>query len=90
MDSKSNVSKTEKRDLRRAANDMPGDDQRLRRAALDNTDEDGTPLNEGSFNKDISPDDLDVPGAAQDDADEAIGEEDEENNEYSLDDQGNS
>lgn len=29
-------------------------------------------------------DDLDVPGAELDDADEAIGEEDEENNYYSL------
>ncbi len=30
---------------------------------------------------------LDVPGADLDDADEIIGEEDEENNYYSLDDQ---
>jgi len=80
----SSVSSEEKRDLFRAANDMPGDDENLRRAALDNTDEDGTPLNEGSFKKDISPDDLDVPGASLDDEEERIGEEDEENNEYSL------
>lgn len=80
----SNVSEMEKRDLRKAANDMPGDDQALRRAALQSTDDDGTPLNEGSFDKDISADDLDVPGASQDDANEKIGEEDEENNEYSL------
>ena len=45
----SNVSRTEKEDLRKAANDMPGDDENLREAALDNTDNDGTPLNEGSF-----------------------------------------
>ena len=32
---------------------------------------------------------LDVPGAELDDADEIIGEEDEENNYYSLDDQDN-
>jgi hypothetical protein len=32
---------------------------------------------------------LDVPGADLDDADEIIGEEDEENNYYSLDDQDN-
>ena len=80
----SNVSKTEKEDLRKAANDMPGDDENLREAALDNTDDDGTPLNEGSFKKNISATDLDVPGAKLDDADEAIGEEDEENNDYSL------
>src|SRR6185437_2478182 len=39
----SNVSRTEKEDLRKAANDMPGDDENLREAALDNTDNDGTP-----------------------------------------------
>ncbi len=31
--------------------------------------------------------DLDVPGSEDDDADEAIGEEDEENNAYSLDEE---
>ena len=80
----SNVSTTEKEDLRKAANDMPGDDENLREAALDNTDDDGTPLNEGSFKKNISATDLDIPGAKLDDADEEIGEEDEENNDYSL------
>lgn len=33
---------------------------------------------------DIGPEGLDVPGAELDDADEKIGEEDEENNYYSL------
>ncbi len=79
-----NVSKTEKDDLRKSANDMPGDDQNLRRAALDSTDEDGAPLNEESFKKNVTGTDLDVPGAQQDDANEKIGEEDEENNEYSI------
>lgn len=85
-DPDSNVSPEEKQDLHTAANDMPGDDEELREAALDSTDEDGTPLNEDSFDKNISPDDLDVPGASQDDADEKIGSEDEENNEYSISD----
>ncbi len=80
----SNVSAEEKKDLFIAANDMPGDDQNLRKAALDETDDDGAPLNEAGFNKNISPDDLDIPGADLDDSDEAIGEEDEENNDYSL------
>ena len=80
----SNVSEVEKRNLHIAANDMPGDDESLRQAALDSTDEDGTPLNEGSFGKNVAPDDLDVPGTQADDANEAIGEEDEENNEYSI------
>ena len=63
---------------------MPGDDENLREAALDSTDEDGTPLNEGSFDKNVSANDLDIPGADLDDDDEKIGEEDEENNDYSL------
>jgi hypothetical protein len=83
-DPESNVSSTERELLRTAANDMPGDDEDLRKAALDDTDEDGAPLNEDSFNENISPDDLDVPGAAADDANEKIGSEDEENNEYSI------
>jgi hypothetical protein len=38
-----------------------------------------------SFDNDDGPgDDLDIPGAELDDNDEAIGEEDEENNYYSL------
>lgn len=84
----SNVSK-EERDLLASVNDMRGDDQNLREAALDSTDNAGTPLNEGSFDKDISPDDLDVPGAMLDDKKERIGAEDEENNEYSLGGDGN-
>jgi hypothetical protein len=40
--------------------------------------------NEKSFRKDVSGGDLDVPGAEADDAQEAIGSEDEENNLYSL------
>lgn len=42
---------------------------------LDSTDDDGEPLNEDA---------LDVPGSELDDANEQIGEEDEENNYYSL------
>lgn len=81
----SNVTQTEKEDLEISANDMPSkDDTNLRRASLDNTDDDGTPLNEGSFKNDIAGDDLDVPGAEDDDENEEIGEEDEENNDYSL------
>ena len=81
----SNVTKEEKEDLRRSANDMPTEDEEnLRKASLDNTDEDGVPLNETSFKKNVTGSGLDVPGAENDDEDEEIGEEDEENNEYSL------
>jgi hypothetical protein len=71
--------------LRESANDMPTrDDQQLRRAELDAVDEDGEPLNEKTSANAASGSDLDVPGAGEDDADEKIGEEDEENNSYSL------
>lgn len=83
-DPETNVSNQEREDLSRAANDMPGDDQGLREAALDDTDDDGTLLNEEGLDRSISGDDLDVPGSELDDADESIGEEDEENNDYSL------
>jgi hypothetical protein len=83
-DSDANVTEQEKEDLAVTAHDMPGDDENLREAALDNTDEDGTPLNEGSFKINISGSDLDIPGAELDDDEEDIGEEDEENNDYSL------
>jgi hypothetical protein len=88
-DPDSNVSITEREDLAITSHDMPGDDENLRQAALDSTDEDGTPLNEGSFKMNVSGTDLDVPGANLDNDEESIGEEDEENNEYSLGGEGN-
>ena len=83
-DADTNVSRVEKETLHDAANDMPGDDENLRDAALDHTDDEGTPLNEGSFKADLSGSDLDVPGEELDDPNEEIGEEDEENNDYSI------
>lgn len=49
-----------------------------------NEDERFTSLNEKSFKDDVSGDDLDIPGAELDDAQEDVGSEDEENNGYSL------
>lgn len=63
-----------------------GDDELMEGTQLDNTDADGTPLNEGSGEDDETGGDLDVPGSELDDADEDIGEEDEENNYYSESD----
>ena len=63
-------------------NSMTGDSFNLSRAKLDNTDEDGTLLNEKSTADDLSGSDLDVPGSEDDDDNEDIGEEDEENNHY--------
>lgn len=63
---------------------LSDDDNRLKRSQLDNTDNDGESLNEQSSADDASGDDLDIPGAEDDDPDEIIGEEDEENNGYSV------
>jgi hypothetical protein len=60
------------------------DEDNLRRASLDSTDFEGEPLNEASFGEEQSGADLDVPISETDDANERIGEEDEENNAYSL------
>jgi hypothetical protein len=84
----SNVSAAERKALANVDDREAGtEDEVLDEAALDNTDDDGDPLNEEGFdNDDVSGDDLDVPGSEEDDADEEIGEEDEENNDYSLSD----
>ena len=61
------------------------DSRNLTGSSLDNTDTDGDLLNEdGSMLNDVTGADLDIPGASDDDANELIGEEDEENNFYSL------
>jgi len=66
------------------ATDLDEDDQDLENAELDDSDDDGELLNEKSSATDLSGKDLDVPGSEDDDADEDIGEEDEENNSYSM------
>ena len=60
------------------------DDEIMERSGLDQTDEDGEPLNEGGFATDASGSDIDTSGIDEDDDLENIGEEDEENNLYSL------
>lgn len=81
-DNGTNVTNIERDLLQRSSESMStADDEQLNLATLDNTDEDGTPLNE---KVNMSGSDLDVPGAEDDDASEKIGEEDEENNAYSL------
>ena len=59
------------------------EDTNVSGAALDNMDEDGEPLNEITGATDMG-NDLDVPGSDNADSNENIGEEDEENNYYSL------
>lgn len=79
-----NVSEEEQQDLDTSANVTAGEDaENLRKAALDNRDDEGEELEEAGFGEDVSGGDLDVPGAELDDANEDIGAEDEENNIYS-------
>ena len=66
--------------LNNAGSEEEQDDINEDNAQVDSSDEDGDELNERS---DLSGGDLDVPGAELDDADELLGEEDEENNSYS-------
>ena len=85
MGNEADVSATERTLLRRADEDMPDeDDPLLRMAELDKVDDEGDVLNEGSTATDVGGGDLDVSGADSDDKMEAIGEEDDENNDYSL------
>lgn len=85
MGTEADISEGERTLLQKADEDMPGEeDSRLRDATLDNQDEEGEMLNEGSAGTDISGADLDITGVDEDDPNEAIGEEDEENNAYSL------
>lgn len=79
LEGEDNVSDLERRLLNDAASSDPDyeDEQRMRDALPDDTDDDGDPLNEDA--------DLDVPGAEDDDLAEDMGSEDEENNEFSVD-----
>ena len=82
LDSNVDVTKEEKDLLRRSSESMAGeDDESVRKSQLDKTDDEGEILNESS---NVSGSDLDIPGAELDDDNEDIGEEDEENNSYSL------
>jgi hypothetical protein len=70
--------------------DASGEDDEergLHHAELDDSDEDGELLNELSSATDKTGSDLDVPGSEDDDDNENLGEEDEENNSYSIKDQ---
>jgi hypothetical protein len=85
MGTDADVTEGERATLSRTDEDMPTvDDNRLRVSELDNTDMEGDLLNEGSLATDVSGADLDTSGVDADDQMESIGEEDEENNNYSL------
>ncbi len=85
MGTEADISETERVTLETADNfQATKDEDRLRTAAMDNTDFEGEGLNESSFGEEQTGSDLDVPISETDDANENIGEEDEENNSYSL------
>jgi hypothetical protein len=80
-----NVTKDERKALDDAAKKIDSRDQKnLDDAELDQYDENGDLLNERA---NVSGSDLDVPGSELDDDNEKIGEEDEENNPYSVDEE---
>lgn len=82
IDSGTSISEEEKQLLKKSASNRDrSDDYQAENRRLDNTDNDGEPLNEKT---ESSGKDLDVPGSEEDDLNENIGAEDEENNSYSL------
>ncbi len=90
MGTEADITKEEKQTLETSDDYKPTrDEDNLLGAALDNSDFEGDPLNEGSFGDRRSGKDLDIPGSETDDLKENIGAEDEENNEYSLNDDDN-
>lgn len=80
----SDVSREERAALQQTDYMPTQDEDNLVNARMDNVDFQNEPLNERSFGEERSGDDLDVPGSELDDRNERIGEEDEENNDYSL------
>ncbi len=85
MNTEADITAEDKSLLQQTDERMPTEDEeRLRRASLDNTDDDGDPLNERSMDNARTGSDLDTSGIDEDDRNEFIGEEDEENNTYSL------
>lgn len=62
------------------------DEDNLRKARMDNADFDGEALNEGSFGAMQTESDLDVPGSSDDTGTDSLGQGDEENKDYSLED----
>ncbi len=84
INTETNVSGDEKKALADTTNLSTVDNDNIVRASMNNKDFESDQLNEGSFSDLRSGADLDVPGSELDNANEQIGEEDEENNNYSL------
>ncbi|MGB8190900.1 MAG: hypothetical protein WCF67_03220 [Chitinophagaceae bacterium] len=85
MGTEADITANDREMLERGDDYMPtGDEDKLARASMDNTDFEGEPLNEKGFGTERTGSDLDTGGIDEDDKMENIGEEDEENNQYSL------
>ena len=85
MGNEADVSEMEQTMLKRADEDMPDeDDPLLRTAELDNTDNEGDVLNEGSLATDVGGGDLDTATNDEDLENDTMGQGDEENASYSL------
>lgn len=84
MDNASNVSEGEKELLRQTDRPQTEETTDRKKLQLDQTDGQD-PLNEKADLRDMG-EDLDIPGSEMDDDNETIGEEDEENNNYSMPD----
>lgn len=83
MGTESDIPKQDKELLQQGDERMPAEEEeRIKRATLDDTDNEGEPLNEKSSTR--TGRDLDTSGVDEDDRNESVGEEDEENNAYSL------
>lgn len=85
LDESSNISVQERRILDEADIQANAEAQDLKKLKLDKVDEDDDPSAEQGDPYDMGAD-LDVPGSELDDDNEDLGEEDEENNSYSLPD----
>lgn len=84
-DSDYDVTPEERMTLQRGETYMPTrDEDNLHNATMDNTDFDGTPLNEASFGSEQSGRDLDIPDEVDETRTTAMGQGDEENKYYSL------
>jgi hypothetical protein len=85
MGTEADITANDRETLKRGDDYMPTrDEDRLNQASMDSTDFEGDPLNEASFGAERTGSDLDTSGVDEDDAMENIGEEDEENNQWSL------
>lgn len=86
MGTKADVNANERKALDDDTYLPTNDENRLRRATMDNTDFLGDGLNEGGFGagEEESAEDLDVPGRTDETTTTSLGQGDEENKEYSL------